>query len=116
MDNVRARQSHDSVSADIRKAGSSTISQGALPAVAFYAKLGRLGWFVYCELEYQYGISTFDSESFELELNGRAWDTYCSSFRSHGISVCGFGRISITGHQVSPSKLHVRCRCHVLAM
>jgi hypothetical protein len=25
-------------------------------------------------------MSTFDSESFELELNGRAWDTYGSSF------------------------------------
>ncbi len=38
-----------------------------------------LGWFVNnCELEY--GISTFDSESFELELNGRAWDTSGSSF------------------------------------
>ena len=27
-----------------------------------------------------YGIPTFDSESFELELNGRAWDTSGSSF------------------------------------
>ena len=31
-----------------------------------------------CELEY--GISTFDSESVELELNGRALDTSGSSF------------------------------------
>jgi hypothetical protein len=31
------------------------------------------GFGLVCELEY--GISTFDSESFELELNGRAWDT-----------------------------------------
>ena len=27
-----------------------------------------------------YGIPTFDSESFELELNGRAWDTSGFSF------------------------------------
>jgi hypothetical protein len=33
---------------------------------------------VVCELEY--GNSTFDSESFELELNGRAWDTSGLSF------------------------------------
>ena len=46
----------------------------ALPALLFYAKLGfgldsELVW-----------ISTFDSESFELELNGSAWDTFGSSF------------------------------------
>ena len=28
----------------------------------------------------EYGISTFDSESFELELNGSAWDTSGLSF------------------------------------
>ena len=32
------------------------------------------GFGLVCELEY--GISTFDSDTgFELELNGRAWDT-----------------------------------------
>ncbi len=30
--------------------------------------------------EQEYGISTFDSESFELELNGIAWDTSGLSF------------------------------------
>jgi hypothetical protein len=38
------------------------------------------GFGLVCELEYGYGISTFDSESFELELNGRAWDTSGLSF------------------------------------
>ncbi len=47
-------------------------SQGALPALAF------LGEIRVCALEY--GISTFDSESFELELNGSAWDTSGLSF------------------------------------
>ncbi len=36
------------------------------------------GFGLVCELEYR--ISTFDSESFELELNGRAWDTSGLSF------------------------------------
>ena len=36
------------------------------------------GFGLVCDLEY--GISTFDSESFELELNGRAWDTSGLSF------------------------------------
>jgi hypothetical protein len=36
------------------------------------------GFGLVCELEYR--ISTFDSESFELELNGSAWDTSGSSF------------------------------------
>jgi hypothetical protein len=36
------------------------------------------GFGLVCELEY--GISTFDSESFELELNGSAWDTSGLSF------------------------------------
>ncbi len=39
----------------------------------------RRGFGLVCELEL-YGISTFDSESFELELNGRAWDTSGLSF------------------------------------
>ena len=44
--------------------------RGHLPRMLFYAiKLGLNG--LLCELEY--GISTFDSECFELELNGRAW-------------------------------------------
>jgi hypothetical protein len=51
-------------------------SQGALPALAFLGEIRVLGWFVNVE----YGISTFDSESFELELNGSAWDTSGLSF------------------------------------
>jgi hypothetical protein len=50
--------------------------QGALPALAFLGEIRVLR--LVCELEY--GISTFDSESFELELNGSAWDTSGLSF------------------------------------
>ena len=54
-------------------------SQGALSALAFLCEIRVLGWFLTsCELEY--GISTFDSKSFELELNGSAWDTSGSRF------------------------------------
>ena len=52
-------------------------SQRALsvPCSLFYAKLG-----FWAGLFTVYGISTFDSESFELELNGSAWDTSGSRF------------------------------------
>ena len=43
-----------------------------------FGVLGFWGFGLVCELEY--GISTFDSESFELELNGSAWDTSGLSF------------------------------------
>ena len=52
------------------KGGSCLRGEGAPPAHAFLCiKLGLHG--LVCELDY--GISTFDSECFELELNGRAW-------------------------------------------
>ena len=39
-----------------------------------------MGWFVnLTEMSMLYGICTFDSESFELELDGRAGDTFRSS-------------------------------------
>ena len=53
-------------------------SQGALPALAFLGEIRVLAFGLVCELEY--GISTFDSESFELELNGSAWDISGLSF------------------------------------
>ena len=53
-------------------------SQRALPALAFLCDSRVLAFGLVCVLEY--GISTFVSKSFELELNGRAWDTSGSSF------------------------------------
>ena len=55
-------------------------SQGALPALSSLGEIRVLGagFGLVCELEY--GNSTFDSESFELELNGSAWDTSGLSF------------------------------------
>ena len=52
-------------------------SQRAFSVLAFLGEIRVLGWFVYLCM---YGIPTFDSESFELELNGRAWDTSGFSF------------------------------------
>ena len=56
-------------------------SQRALSVLAFYAKLGICAEIFYlCHIGIPTIVATFDSESFELELNGRAWDTSGSSF------------------------------------
>ena len=50
--------------------------------------------------ERQYEISTFDSESFELEINGRAWDTSGLSF------------VQISARQLLPETLIMICPRH----
>ena len=50
-------------------------SQRALSVLAFLCEIRVLYWAVLV-----YGIPVFDSESFELELNGSAWDTTGSRF------------------------------------
>ena len=52
------------------------VSEGTFRARFLMRKLGF--WAGLFKLVY--GISTFDSESFELELNGSAWDTSGSRF------------------------------------
>ena len=38
--------------------------------ITFQCEIRVLPFGLVCELEYMYGISKYDSESFELELNG----------------------------------------------
>ena len=76
-----------------------------------------LGWFVNVRIFCENGISTsFDSESFELEINGRAGDTSGSGFvrgLSNLYGVCP-KPFSVLGDQVSPVRpMHTMSGLHV---